>query len=93
MSILGKDYDVKTMSIHLQGVGRQQAMFAGEVKVGDELMWNGGSTSKVVSVREIGKAYIMIVEEYVNKFKNPGAIEQAERKMKKDRLVAYARRS
>jgi len=87
---MSKAYDVKTMTIHLQGVGRQNAIFAGNIMVGDILVWNYGTTSEVLSIEDPGKAYIIITERYESWIKK-GELLTSERKMKKDRLVAYAK--
>ena len=42
--------------IHLQGIGLFAAKPASEVKPGDVLVWNYGSTSTVLTVRTAGKS-------------------------------------
>lgn len=51
-------------TMHLQGIGEVPAKPAGELKVGDQLMWNYGTTSTVVSVKPCGTQSIEVVEEY-----------------------------
>lgn len=36
--------------IRLQGIGKRQAKKAGEIKVGDVLVWNYGETSTVLEI-------------------------------------------
>jgi hypothetical protein len=43
-------------TIHLQGVGKFQAKPASEIKPGDVLVWNYGSTSTVLTVETRGKS-------------------------------------
>ena len=45
-----------TQVIHLQGIGKFQAKPANEIKTGDVLVWNYGSTSTVLSVEIKGKS-------------------------------------
>lgn len=43
--------------IHLQGIGKQPAVKASELKVGDTLMWNFGYTSTIIEiVKETAKS-------------------------------------
>jgi hypothetical protein len=42
--------------IHLQGIGLFAAKPAGELKVGDTMVWNYGSTSVVHAIRAQGKS-------------------------------------
>ena len=37
-------------TIHLQGIGKRQASFASEIKIGDTLIWNFGETENVLSI-------------------------------------------
>lgn len=69
-------------TIHLIGHGKQQAKMASEINIGDNLMWNYGTTSKVVGIENETAKTISIVEEYMNG-------KRYIRKMRKDRLVAY----
>ena len=70
------------MKIHLQGHGKQEAKFAESIKIGDVLMWNYGATSKVINIISETPKYITlgIQEESGNIY---------ERRLKKDRLVAF----
>jgi hypothetical protein len=44
------EFDRRTRTVHLQGVGRQPAKPAGELVVGDRTMWNTGSIYVVESI-------------------------------------------
>lgn len=69
-------------SIHLQGVGRVKAMPASQLEVGMRLMWNGGSTSDVMRIRDVSPAFLGIVERDTRTGKD------YTRRLKKTRLVA-----
>ena len=45
----GAQFDHRTKSIHLQGIGRHPAKPAGELQVGDRTVWNTGSVYRVES--------------------------------------------
>ena len=74
------------MEIRLQYVGMVKAEPAGNIKVGDRLMWNGGSTDEVVAVRfaESGKTM------WITEKTDDGRI-WPERKMTTTRGVAIVR--
>ena len=55
---------------------------ASEINIGDNLMWNYGTTSKVVGIENKTDKMISIVEEYTDG-------KRYIRRMRKDRLVAY----
>lgn len=42
-------------TIHLQGIGQAAAKGASELKAGDVLVWNYGSTSEVLAVERAAK--------------------------------------
>jgi hypothetical protein len=44
------EYDRRTRTIHLQGVGRHKAKPASELAVGDRTVWNTGAVYSVVSI-------------------------------------------
>lgn len=44
------EYDRRTGSIHLQGIGRHPAKPAGELVVGDRTVWNTGAIYRVESI-------------------------------------------
>ena len=69
-------------TIHLIGHGKQQAKMASEINIGDNLMWNYGTTSKVVGIENKTDKMISIVEEYMDG-------KRYIRRLRKDRLVAY----
>ncbi len=52
------------VTLHLQGIGKVPAKPAGDLRSGDTLVWNYGKTSRVVSVKPVGKQSIEVVEEY-----------------------------
>jgi hypothetical protein len=51
-----------TQSIHLQGIGQFTAKPAADLQVGDTMVWNYGSTSKVLTLRTKGKS-IFVTEQ------------------------------
>lgn len=69
--------------IWLQNVGLFAAKPAGELQVGDKMVWNGGSTSTVLTVRHKGKST------FVTERSDDGR-EWPERRFLSDRLVACA---
>jgi hypothetical protein len=72
--------------VHLQFVGDVPGVPAAELGPGDRLMWNGGGTSTVVSVRDASRHYVEILEAWPNTA--TGETEQTPRRLKKTRLVA-----
>jgi len=68
----------------LQYVGACAGKPAGELKVGDVLGWNTGSTSVCKEIVKETPSMITIVEEYVVN----GDTRTYERRMKKNRIVA-----
>jgi hypothetical protein len=70
--------------VHLQSVGHVPGVPAAELGPGDRLMWNGGGTSTVVSVRGVSAQFIEIMEAV----QRGGETEQTPRRLKKTRLVA-----
>lgn len=71
--------------VQLQSVGKKPAIKAQNLIVGDVMVWNFGSTSKVVEIipSKTGKT-LTVITEYVN-FK--GEVEQGKRRFNADRLV------
>ena len=67
--------------IHLQGIGLFAAKPAGELQVGDKMVWNYGSTSTVLSIRTKGKS-VFITE------RSEDGKEWPERRFLASRLVA-----
>lgn len=51
-----------TSSIHIQGIGKFTAKPANEFQVGDTMVWNHGSTSKVVEARREGKSVYIVMQ-------------------------------
>ena len=51
-----------TNSIQLQAIGKVNALAAGNVKIGTTLLWNFGSTSKVVAIPRQTNKSIWITE-------------------------------
>ena len=49
-----------TPTIHLQSIGRVAAKPAGELQVGDVMMWNFSYTSTVVDITPRGKTQIVV---------------------------------
>lgn len=68
--------------VHLQGVGKTPGKKAGDLKVGDTMVWNGGATSKVVSVERLSQRFVRVGE-------SSGDGKVFYRKMGADRLVAH----
>lgn len=84
----------KKNTTYLQGFGHVEGTPAGELKVGNTLVWNNGETSTVVEiVRETPKT-IVILEEYEVRYgheeRDPEGYRRAtnERKFLKTRIVA-----
>lgn len=74
-------------TIHLLGHGKQQAKKASEIVCGDVLMWNYGTTAKVIEIVSETANFITIKEEY-DKVGISGE-KVFSRRLKKDRLVAF----
>lgn len=74
---------------YLQGMGWIEGTPAGELKVGDTMLWNGGFSSKVDSIKKQTEKTIIIMEkaEYSVLGKGHEVIIR-ERKMLKARIVA-----
>lgn len=71
------------MTIHLQGIGQNEAIKAKDIKPGDVLKWNYGYTSQVVEIiKETPKQIIV---------KTVASGETYERRFNKERLVGIAR--
>jgi len=68
-------------SVHLQYVGRVKAKPAKDFRIGEKMMWNGGSTTEVVSVVKTTAKFIT----YGLRDDESGPWV---RRLKKDRLVA-----
>jgi len=45
--------------VHLQGIGKVQAIEAENIKAGMTLVWNFGSTSKVIDVKPRGNSQVV----------------------------------
>ena len=71
--------------LHLQGIGKVDAVKAKDLRVGDVTVWNYGSLSKVISITpsKTGKT-LKVGLEYKNYH---GEIVQSERKLGSERLV------
>lgn len=74
-------------TINLIGFGKQQAKKASEIVCGDVLMWNYGTTTKVLEIVSETANFITIKEEYSKEGINGEKVYT--RKLKKDRLVAF----
>ena len=70
------------MTTHLQGIGDVKAKPAGEIALGDRLMWNYGATSTVTAIVKETAQQITIEEKCES-----GTYQ---RRMGKSRLVALA---
>ena len=66
--------------MNLIGIGNVDGTVAAEVKVGDRLMWNFGTTSTVVSIEEKSAQFIIVSEKWTDG-------NTTERRMKKTRTV------
>ncbi len=51
-----------TQAIHLQGIGLFTAKPAGELKVGDNTVWNYGSTALVNTITAKGKSVLVTLK-------------------------------
>lgn len=67
---------------HLQGIGMHIAKAAGTIVVGDVLVWNYGTCSKVTAIVSETPAFVTIEETYEGG-------KTYNRRLKKTRLVAY----
>jgi len=67
---------------YLQGLGYCTGTPAGELKVGDTMIWNGGGSTKVVEIYNETKCFITIDEIDID-----GNVWKG-RKLKKSRIVA-----
>jgi hypothetical protein len=81
----GKALDKKLGSIHLQGIGRYPAVPAGDLKVGDIIVYNQGGTTIVRSKRKVSAKTIEVVERT-----DKGKLYT--RQYRVDRLVAVERK-
>lgn len=89
MFLGGKALDKKLGSIHLQGIGRYPAVPAGDLKVGDIIVYNQGGTTIVRSKRKVSAKTIEVVVE------SQGRTDKGKhytRQYRVDRLVAVDRR-
>lgn len=75
-------------AIWLQGMGYFQAKPAREFRVGDVAVWNYGGTSRIVKIDDVSKHFWVIHEEYTEDM--TGLVKVAQRKVKKDRLIAFS---
>jgi len=71
---------------YLQGIGNVKGTPAGELKVGDTMLWNYGNESKVGKILKETDKTITIEEHWVSSFS--GKLESGERKLLKTRIVA-----
>lgn len=67
-------------TIHLQSIGAVPAKPAGELTVGDRIMWNFGYVSTVTDVIDITPAFVLVIM-------TSNGVSHT-RRMKKTRLVA-----
>jgi hypothetical protein len=74
--------------VHLQYVGEMPGTPAGDLAVGDRLMWNGGAIYTVTAIREASPKFIEITER-ADAGSNAG--KEYQRRLKKSRLVVRAR--
>ncbi|MEV7512122.1 hypothetical protein AB0O57_29615 [Streptomyces sp. NPDC091201] len=57
---MSDNVDTATPTVHLQSIGRVPAVEAQQLQPGDMVMWNGGSTSKVLKVEEASKHFVRV---------------------------------
>jgi len=84
----GKALDKKLGSIHLQGIGRYPAIPAGDLKVGDVIVYNYGGTSIVRVKKQVSPKTISVAVE------SQGRSDKGQvyiRQYRVDRLVAVER--
>lgn len=74
---------MSSTSRRLQGIGLQVAKLASEIAVGDVLVWNYGTLSRVEVVRDVSKNFIEIDESCDGKV-YPG------RRLKKSRSIGWS---
>ncbi|MEU9783622.1 hypothetical protein AB0H92_22105 [Streptomyces phaeochromogenes] len=79
---MSKSLDAATGAIHLQGIGRVPAVAAYELKVGDQLMYNGGSVYQITKIENVSPKILRIFEVSAE------TGEEHNSRVKKDRLVA-----
>lgn len=84
----GKALDQKLGSIHLQGIGRYPAIPAGELKVGDIIVYNNGGTTIVRAKRKVTAKTIEVIVESQERT-DKGVLYT--RQYRVDRLVAVNR--
>ena len=76
-------------TINLQHIGQHSALPAQDLVVGDVLVWNGGSTSKVTKIEQASKCFLLVtVESYCRIMDTTTTYE---RRLKIGRLVACER--
>ena len=75
-------------TIHLQGIGKVEAKPAQEFQIGEFILWNFGSQSKIVGIAKETKAFITFKLEYPLSGRRDWAdTGTSERRLKKSRLV------
>lgn len=74
--------------VHLQGVGDMPGTPAGELEVGDRLMWNYGTVYTVTAIVQPSPQFIRITER-ADGGSNAG--EEYSRRLKRSRLVVRAK--
>jgi hypothetical protein len=74
--------------VHLQGIGKVEAKPAQEFQIGEFMMWNTGSQSKVVGIAKETKAFITFEILYPDCWRDWANAKVGERRLKKTRLVA-----
>lgn len=77
----------KKNTTYLQGFGHVEGTPAGELKVGNTLVWNNGAFSTVVEIVKETPKTIIILEEYPDSISTTGK-STFERKLLKTRIVA-----
>ena len=66
-------------------VGKVPAIFVEQLKIGDVVIWNYGSTSKVVGIKEVTKKTVEITFEWKDEF--DGSTKTETRRMRKTTLI------
>jgi hypothetical protein len=74
--------DKRKNSTYIQGIGHVTGTVAGDLKVGDSMIWNGGSITKVHAIAKETAGFI-----WINEIDENGKVWEG-RKLKKDRIVA-----
>jgi hypothetical protein len=91
-SSLAQDYERRRRReqnlVHLQYVGDMPGTPAGELEVGDRLMWNGGAVYTVTAIEQPSPQFIKITER-ADGGSNKG--EEYTRRLRRSRLVVRAR--